>query len=49
MFNKFENCVGLKEYEIRCLVKDIVLVIEYLYGKRIIYRDLKLENIVFIV
>lgn len=46
VLNKPENCVGLKEYEIRCLVKDIASAIEYLHGKRIIHRDLKPENIV---
>ncbi|XP_062617886.1 inhibitor of nuclear factor kappa-B kinase subunit alpha-like [Saccostrea cucullata] len=46
VLNKPEYCVGLKEFDIRCLVRDIASAIEYLHGKRIIHRDLKPENIV---
>ncbi|XP_078319526.1 inhibitor of nuclear factor kappa-B kinase subunit alpha-like [Crassostrea virginica] len=46
VLNKPENCVGLKQYDIRCLVRDIASGVEYLHGKRIIHRDLKPENIV---
>ncbi|XP_069125101.1 inhibitor of nuclear factor kappa-B kinase subunit alpha-like isoform X2 [Argopecten irradians] len=49
VLNKPENCCGLKEYEIRCLVANIASAVEYLHGKRIIHRDLKPENIVLSV
>lgn len=41
-----ENCVGLREYSVRCLVHDVAAGVEYLHGKKIIHRDLKPENIV---
>ena len=46
VLNKPESCCGLKEYDVRCLVKDISSAVEYLHSKRIIHRDLKPENIV---
>ncbi|XP_076460163.1 inhibitor of nuclear factor kappa-B kinase subunit alpha-like [Babylonia areolata] len=44
--NLGENCCGMQEYEIRCLIHDVASALEYLHGKRIIHRDLKPENIV---
>lgn len=41
-----QNCCGLREYSVRCLVHDVAAGIEYLHGKKIIHRDLKPENIV---
>ena len=39
---------NLKNQEIRSIVKNILIGIEYLHSKRIIHRDLKPENIGFL-
>ena len=46
VLNKPQSCCGLREFAVRCLVKDIASAIEYLHGNKIIHRDLKPENIV---
>ncbi|WAQ96309.1 IKKA-like protein [Mya arenaria] len=46
ILNQPEHCLGLKEFSIRCLTRDISSGLEYLHGNRIIHRDLKPENIV---
>ncbi|XP_064418569.1 inhibitor of nuclear factor kappa-B kinase subunit alpha isoform X2 [Latimeria chalumnae] len=46
LLNKPENCCGLKESEVLCLLNEIGAGIQYLHGNRIIHRDLKPENVV---
>ncbi|XP_046665682.1 inhibitor of nuclear factor kappa-B kinase subunit alpha [Homalodisca vitripennis] len=46
ILNKPENCCGLRETEVRCLLSDIKAAVEYLHSQRITHRDLKPENIV---
>lgn len=46
VLNRPQSCCGLREFAIRCLVKDIASAVEYLHGNKIIHRDLKPENIV---
>lgn len=46
VLNKPQSCCGLREFAVRCLVKDIASAVEYLHGNKIIHRDLKPENIV---
>ncbi|XP_045212416.2 inhibitor of nuclear factor kappa-B kinase subunit alpha-like [Mercenaria mercenaria] len=46
ILNQPQNCCGLKEFAIRCLIHDVSAGVEYLHGKKIIHRDLKPENIV---
>ncbi|KAL4239867.1 hypothetical protein ACF0H5_000667 [Mactra antiquata] len=41
-----QNCFGLREYSVRCLVHDVASGVEYLHAQKIIHRDLKPENIV---
>lgn len=52
LFNKFqilnrpENCCGLCEADVRCLLSDIKNAVQYLHQEKITHRDLKPENIV---
>lgn len=46
MLNKPENCCGLKEKQVRLLLRHISSAVNYLHSMRIIHRDLKPENIV---
>lgn len=46
VLNRPASCCGLREFAVRCLVKDIAAAVEYLHGNKIIHRDLKPENIV---
>ncbi|XP_054261120.1 inhibitor of nuclear factor kappa-B kinase subunit alpha [Macrosteles quadrilineatus] len=46
ILNKPENCCGLREPEVRCLLSDIKSAVQYLHSQRITHRDLKPENIV---
>ncbi|CAK8696748.1 unnamed protein product [Clavelina lepadiformis] len=46
MLSEPENCCGLSEFQVRCLLNDIGSAISFLHKKHIIHRDLKPENIV---
>ncbi|XP_071439902.1 inhibitor of nuclear factor kappa-B kinase subunit alpha [Hetaerina americana] len=46
VLNKAENCCGLRENEVRSLIKDVASAVEYLHSCKITHRDLKPENIV---
>ncbi|GAB6028534.1 hypothetical protein CHUAL_002681 [Chamberlinius hualienensis] len=41
-----ENCCGLKEPDVKAILKQISSALQYLHSMRIIHRDLKPENIV---
>lgn len=41
-----ENCCGLKEPDVKTILKQISSALQYLHSMRIIHRDLKPENIV---
>ncbi|KAG8229691.1 hypothetical protein J437_LFUL010280 [Ladona fulva] len=46
VLNKSENCCGLREYEVRSLIRDVASAVKYLHSLKITHRDLKPENIV---
>lgn len=46
VLNKPDNSCGLKETEVRQILRQISSAVEYLHSNRIIHRDLKPENVV---
>lgn len=46
VLSKSENCCGLSECDVRCILKDLMNAVSYLHELKITHRDLKPENIV---